>query len=105
MSAPERIYATVNGQRTRNGTTSYLIGGWEEMPQGDRSSSYIRADVAQGMIDKAVDDALERAAINISTYAHTYGQASEWDEVGASLERAGDTFANLVRALKGKANE
>lgn len=54
---PSRIWASVNGVRTRLPTgEQILIGGWEAVP-GDKPVEYIRADVVDQMIAEALTQA------------------------------------------------
>jgi hypothetical protein len=59
MSAPDRIFATVNGSRSVFPSgLSYLTGGWDAVRNKESAVEYVRADVAI-----AVSDDMARALV------------------------------------------
>lgn len=72
-NAPERIWATVNGMRSKvPGGPTWKIGGWEDRgPQSARHVEYVRADtIAWRPIETAPNDesilvAYEDGSINL----------------------------------------
>jgi hypothetical protein len=77
MSAPKRIWATVNGASTRlpDGGRQ-LIGGWSEDKDLPRAVEYIRADLsaieAPAAASEVTEEMVERAAKKY--HAHQHGQ-------------------------------
>lgn len=55
LTAPARIYATVNGSRlTLPSGDRYLIGGWEERDhQSGSATGYVKADIADTLRSRA----------------------------------------------------
>jgi len=104
MKAPERIWID-NYRDTDEGH----IGVWGERPHINGSIEYIRADVVLRMVDKAVDNALERAALEADglDWACNSKRNRVFVEADLMMQVAlrDASIANAIRALKGKANE
>jgi hypothetical protein len=99
MSAPKRIWATVNGASTRlpDGGRQ-LIGGWSEDKDIPRAVEYIRADLsaleAPAAASEVTEDQVERACL--SFIPHWYDCTPE-----VKTEVFQDMRAALTAALKG----
>lgn len=62
-TAPERIFATMNGMSTSlPGMRRSWVGGWSEDSEMERGTEYVRADIARARI-AALEAALEQIGV------------------------------------------
>lgn len=94
--APARIWATVNGARTRyeigagpvssGAFVHYVIGGWQGIPDDSpRATKYVRADIVEAM-RSALADALMALADRRAADAKGYTERAS-KSVDAALSR------------------
>ena len=97
---PERIWITVNGQRTSYpGGAVYLIGGWEDRPNKPHGVEYVPAselDTARAEIERLTSAVEDHVRARVATQ-HALTAAQE--QIADAL-LAFDEIADLSRHLR-----